>query len=931
MNKINIPFKGMSNVPDDSFSQDGSMSVLLNMRHKGGELVQCQPPTERSAPEVMQAMFHAQSGKWIELGTEGELRWADYLNSRWAYIKEDGVKSFALMGNMVIMYYDDRVEYAVWNGMKYLMMGGLPDAPQLILDGFDVKEYTSTTDSKLTDNQDEENYHWRFQKGNIDKCLASIYKAGGYVDRAWFRIGVRLFDGSYLVLGAILELSNYPNIDDIKNSLDIGDYITSPIAGVQKLWYSEGPYPTEYKTTLKYFIPKFRVGALPNEEWSEVVAAIDVFSTGSIMSHTVSPLTDLDTGSPNPPLVDIYKCRTPQQLKDALINAEFFKVASFDTKGNLIWSVDDTSPSNLAVQDVLSEVSIHSVIPQFKTGYNSRLHIYDYKEMLYKGYSSMTSSYYGVELEERWRVFVHIKTEDGVMIVEREDDGINTTAENVGQTFRHSYYFSYPDSRAFKMEIFRVKDGKTEHLSLNLSPHPLRNEAIHVRVSTVNLEWEEYKEYDVPYIDENYQWVKNEEYPTVRNGVKKSNVLKVSAVDNPFYYPTAQTYKFEGNIVGLASNAEAISTGQFGQYPLFVFTTEGIWAMAVDASGQGAYVSQSPFSREVCSGAVCSVSGGIVFTTERGVMAISGGQVTELSQPLDGFKMEGERPLSVTIDGDRWEIEPKEDSADGNYIRIRDGLQIVLIRENYEQIPAEELVEGETVTVRIPSTRELFLGIVSLPYKPEGSDLFSAIFKRAGFSRTVYPVQIREYIKGAKLAYNYLHNEVILSNVMRGYSYVYSLTNQEWSIIDRVFDITTNSYPELVVYNNIEQKRYKFTEGNDKVPVVAITRPVKVDTLDFKRLRQAALRCTFEGSLNFYVLGSNDGASFVCITGKECPTKSEVDSGITSVSTQRDLITSMSRSKQYKYFAIAVAGQMSGRVSMAELLVDAGFANNQIR
>ena len=47
--------------------------------------------------------------------------------------------------------------------------------------------------------------------------------------------------------------------------------------------------------------------------------------------------------------------------------------------------------------------------------------------------------------------------------------------------------------------------------------------------------------------------------------------------------------------------------------------------------------------------------------------------------------------------------------------------------------------------------------------------------------------------------------------------------------------------------------------------------------------------------------------------------------------TYRDLITAMSRSKQYKYFAIAIAGDMSGRVSMAELLVDAGFANNKIR
>ena len=326
----------------------------------------------------------------------------------------------------------------------------------------------------------------------------------------------------------------------------------------------------------------------------------------------------------------------------------------------------------------------------------------------------------------------------------------------------------------------------------------------------------------------------------------RNDVLKVSAVDNPYYFPVAQTYKVEGDIVGLASNAEAISTGQFGQYPLYVFTKEGIWAMAVDTSGKGAYASQSPFSREVCSGAICPVSGGLVFSTERGLMAVSGGEVAELSAPLDGMGL--------------------------------------------------EMLEWSEV-------------------------LFGAIADKAGVSVGDI-VPIRDYLKGAKLAYNYLHNEVIVSNSANGYSYVYSIDNKEWSVIDTVFDAVTNSYPELVVYDNGAKKRYTFNDKTTSIPgVVAITRPIKVDGVDFKRLRQAALRCTFDGSLNFYVLGSNDGATFTCITGKEF----EGDT------TRRDLVTTMSRSKQYKYIAVAVAGKMKGRISLAELLVDGSFVNEKLR
>jgi hypothetical protein len=336
------------------------------------------------------------------------------------------------------------------------------------------------------------------------------------------------------------------------------------------------------------------------------------------------------------------------------------------------------------------------------------------------------------------------------------------------------------------------------------------------------------------------------------------NTLKVSAVDSLFYFPTEQTYKFDGDIAALASNAEAISTGQFGQYPLYVFTTEGIWAMQVDSTGKTAYSNQTPFSREVCCGDVCPVSGGVVFTTERGLMAISGGNVVELSKPLDGL---------------------------------------------------EELLFNSSGT------------------------LAGEIFTRAEYDdHTKFePVPIREYIKDAKLAYNYLHNEVILSNPNEKYkySYVYSLDNQTWGMIDKTFDVTTNSYPELVVYDNKEKKRYTFDDADtNAVPVVAITRPFTLGSFDYKRLRQAALRTTFTGTLNFYLLGSNDGANFVCITGKEYPSKNGSESMNV---TRRDLITAMSRSKQYKYFAIAIAGNMKGRVSLAELLVDAGFANNKLR
>ena len=848
MEKKIVTFKGITNVPDDGLNEPGDMAVLMNMRHKGGELVPCGKPipTDLMMGKIRQALYHANSTFWLVLDNNGVLQeWSSSLNKR---LKVENVSSFSIMGNMVIINFADRVEYALWKGKNYEYLGGLPNIPKLYIKP-NITKYRYGNEGVLDNNPDSEMYNYRHQKGNIDKTLAYVYQVGGYVDRAWFKVGVKLFDGSYIEIDGVQEVSCFPNNTSNRTNGDI----TSKVIGVQKIWEEDGG-TGEYFTELNYFVPEFTI-VEELDKWKDVIASIDVFSTGSIMSYTTAMLTRDIAGQEVPPGIEVYTLKTGQQLKDSLINAEFYKVASFNVNGEVAWKIEDTSPSNIAVQDILKDVAVHSVIPQKAVTYNARLHTYNYKEKMFDGHTSasschsLTPSYY---LEDIWTVYVHINTDDGIKVVKRED----ARYANTDKTMKHLYYFSYPDSRAFLMEIF--SDGKELHLPL--TPHPTRNEAYNVVIETVDVVLDggttnEYVLQNVPLIHEG-GWRQAGVQPNVVNGIEYKNTLKVSAVDNPLYFPTAQTYKFEGEIKGLASNAEAISTGQFGQYPLFVFTDTGIWAMSVDASGQGAYTTQSPFCREVCNGAICPVSGGVVFSTDKGVMVISGGQVADLSAALDGFEVD---------------------------------------------------------------------------FFEENATLWEAIFEKVGKDAVVNPMPIRQYIKGAVIAYNYHYNEIIVSNkalFKEGevpYSYVYSLTNQVWSVIDTVFDLTTNKYPELVVFDKNDGKMYTFGDGEAWNTVVAITRPFTMGSLDFKRIRQAGLRTTFEGQLNFYVLGSVDGAVFKCITGKE------YDADRNESEVQRDLITAMSRSKQYKYFAIAVVGNIKGRVSMAELLVDMGFANNKIR
>lgn len=116
------------------------------------------------------------------------------------------------------------------------------------------------------------------------------------------------------------------------------------------------------------------------------------------------------------------------------------------------------------------------------------------------------------------------------------------------------------------------------------------------------------------------------------------NRVQISELQNPFVFPARNSYQVgTGQILAISANTEPLSTGQFGQYPLMVFTSKGIWAME-QGQGDVIFASISPVSGEVVldKDQVISVGSGVVFTTKRGLFLITGKQIIELSNLLEG-------------------------------------------------------------------------------------------------------------------------------------------------------------------------------------------------------------------------------------------------------------------------------------------------------
>lgn len=124
--------------------------------------------------------------------------------------------------------------------------------------------------------------------------------------------------------------------------------------------------------------------------------------------------------------------------------------------------------------------------------------------------------------------------------------------------------------------------------------------------------------------------------PTYLSSYIDQNRIIVSEVDNPFTFLAKHSYRVgSGRIVAMDSTTETLSLGQFGQYPVNVFTNEGIYALMQGDNGV-LFSSIVPMNSEVCIGRnTLPIHGSIIFISERGIAALSGKEVSILSLPLN--------------------------------------------------------------------------------------------------------------------------------------------------------------------------------------------------------------------------------------------------------------------------------------------------------
>ncbi|MBR5159686.1 MAG: hypothetical protein IKW84_08930 [Bacteroidaceae bacterium] len=114
----------------------------------------------------------------------------------------------------------------------------------------------------------------------------------------------------------------------------------------------------------------------------------------------------------------------------------------------------------------------------------------------------------------------------------------------------------------------------------------------------------------------------------------RGNVLFQFEFQNLFTPALEQSFPF-GELVDIAVVTKALSTGQFGYSSLYIFTTEGLWAISVN--NDGSLGKPDAVSQDVAlPGTACQLEQAVVFTTKKGVMLLTGSDLRCISDKMHG-------------------------------------------------------------------------------------------------------------------------------------------------------------------------------------------------------------------------------------------------------------------------------------------------------
>lgn len=661
MARIKIPFKG---VTSQSNYQDGECKNIVNLRPKKGVY---KPVTPR---KVLQTLNDDYDIVFVHRGNDYE-NWIGvkkftgvtprsmvYYNIKSATPTlladiADIVNGVQQIGNTLSFVANYDIYYALFINSAYKYLGALPDAPNVevtalssvsktvkYVDEYDTPPPLPTViNGVVVDNTADTLI-------NMTKGLAEILidrNGNMFYDSFLIKWAYRLYDGSIVKHSPPILIMHQDAYKDVA------------YAYLHREFPSEGTYLPDSSVTLKFFTVRASYNFSFLSDWKDVIKSVDFFVTKYIglqspeNIHRNFFIKSYDIGGgvyvsslyyPNfRSAGDDYS----DDPKDKVIGASQFYY--YYGEENFNGPIVKTFPNpDVTVKNVFDNIIYQELMPaddfsnhrygaEYATVMNDRLRLIGVNTILYGGMP--INNYYLPYMFNGVPVPAPATPKTIIMVVLiRTDNGTKYVKSigNVGNIYLNPY-ISYPDSRAFRIEFITYNPDNSNFQytmvrSINLIPHPTLNIAYYLSDNLIPITFPSQNETIPNFIPPTGI--------TYHNTITELNKIKVSEVNNPFVFPNENTYLVgSGKILAESSIVMNVSDRNYGMYPVFVFTTDGVFTMAgQDADTVHASIQSPTYLEPPISKVICATPYGVVFITNRGLMQISNYKTESLSEIL---------------------------------------------------------------------------------------------------------------------------------------------------------------------------------------------------------------------------------------------------------------------------------------------------------
>lgn len=480
----------------------------------------------------------------------------------------------------------------------------------------------------------------------------------GYLNNPiMLRYAVELYDGSFLEVSSPILVGAGFNDDGISYGDPAYALWKSSRLGTEDIPVYNNTFRVHLRNPYRIGVYKF-CKEKNTEKYKDIIKSVNIYASSIINlfpnGNKAAKYIAYESGDFSRKVVfDPANSENQDKLKDIYLSASvFYKIKSYtlkeiaDSSGDTLeeLKIDLTGENIYANSEILDETKVgNSVVAKNMSVYNGSVIANGGYIIIPSGLSCMNGAHAHEDASNASMAFrFHIDSlySDELISYSRERTLYDSVflKTHIGKYSKISSgrwygnsapaepmtFISFPDSRCNKVDI--CNGGSV--CSLEMKPHPGIPNCSYAWIGvntplkslsfsdSVSVSFED----DVP---ENR--LDNAE-----------NKLMLSLPDNPFVFPITRRHTFQGRILATAVSSTALSQGQFGQFPLYVFTNDGIWVM--ESAADGTLVSSRPLSREICSNpeSVISIDQAVVFVTRKGLSLLQGSQITELSPFMNG-------------------------------------------------------------------------------------------------------------------------------------------------------------------------------------------------------------------------------------------------------------------------------------------------------